>query len=100
MSGAVRIKKENCYAQSDRSCSTSRPGSSNSSSVSPINVKSECGSDNDAADSKSAREQVEQQKLIDDVKQLQDIVAKFRQSQVDFTEYACLRALTLFKAGG
>lgn len=37
-------------------------------------------------------------KIMTEIKNLQDIILKFKQSQVDATEYACLKAISLFKA--
>lgn len=36
-------------------------------------------------------------KIMIEMQTLQEIIAKFKQSQVDPTEYACLKAITLFK---
>ncbi|RNA03598.1 Nuclear receptor subfamily 2 group E member, partial [Brachionus plicatilis] len=36
-------------------------------------------------------------KIMTEIKNLQDIILKFKQSQVDATEYACLKAVSLFK---
>jgi nuclear receptor subfamily 2 group E protein 1 len=38
-------------------------------------------------------------KLMSEMRNFQDIISKFKQSQVDPTEYACLKAITLFKTG-
>ena len=38
-------------------------------------------------------------KLMAEAKLLQEILFKFKQAQVDSTEYACLKAITLFKTG-
>lgn len=38
-------------------------------------------------------------KIMAEMRNLQDIIAKFKQTQVDATEYACLKAITLFKTG-
>lgn len=37
--------------------------------------------------------------LLTEAKVFQDTLAKFKQIQVDPTEYACLRAIVLFKTG-
>lgn len=36
-------------------------------------------------------------KIMTEIKNLQDIILKFKQTQVDGTEYACLKAVSLFK---
>jgi nuclear receptor subfamily 2 group E protein 1 len=38
-------------------------------------------------------------KIMTEMRHLQDIIGKFKQAQVDATEYACLKAITLFKTG-
>ena len=38
-------------------------------------------------------------KIMTEVRNFQEIISKFKQSQVDATEYACLKAITLFKTG-
>lgn len=40
-----------------------------------------------------------QSKCVQDVKRVSDIVCKFRQLNVDATEFACLKALSLFRSG-
>lgn len=37
--------------------------------------------------------------LEEDARKLKDIISKFSNLRVDHTEYACLKALVLFKAG-
>ena len=38
-------------------------------------------------------------KIMTEVRNFQEIISKFKQAQVDATEYACLKAVTLFKTG-
>lgn len=38
-------------------------------------------------------------KIMNEMRSFQDVIAKFKQAQVDPTEYACLKAITLFKTG-
>ena len=38
-------------------------------------------------------------KIMTELRNFQEIIAKFKQAQVDPTEYACLKAITLFKTG-
>jgi len=38
-------------------------------------------------------------KIMTEMRNFQEIISKFKQAQVDSTEYACLKAITLFKAG-
>lgn len=38
-------------------------------------------------------------KIMGEMRNLQDIISKFKQAQVDQTEYACLKVITLFKTG-
>ena len=38
-------------------------------------------------------------KIMTEMHTFQDIISKFKQAQVDSTEYACLKAITLFKTG-
>lgn len=38
-------------------------------------------------------------KIMAEMRHLQEIISKFKQAQVDPTEYACLKAITLFKTG-
>lgn len=41
----------------------------------------------------------EDKMLTDDFRVLQEIICKFRQTQVDWTEYTLLRAILLFRSG-
>jgi hypothetical protein len=38
-------------------------------------------------------------KVLNEARHFQDILTKFRQMQVDATEYACLKTIILFKTG-
>jgi nuclear receptor subfamily 2 group E protein 1 len=38
-------------------------------------------------------------KIMTEMRNFQDIISKFKQAQVDPTEYACLKAISLFKTG-
>ena len=38
-------------------------------------------------------------KIMTEMRNFQEIISKFKQAQVDSTEYACLKAITLFKTG-
>lgn len=38
-------------------------------------------------------------KIMSEMRNFQEIINKFKQAQVDATEYACLKAIVLFKTG-
>lgn len=47
----------------------------------------------------SAAPPMRHSQLEEDARKLKDIISKFSNLRVDHTEYACLKALVLFKAG-